>query len=130
MQDLKNNIKVSAALNIAAITSNTTINGNSVDLLGYNGATFVISSGARTDGTFTPLIVDSDDNSIFAAVDDKFLIGLEADAAISAANTLKKIGYVGSKRYVQLRIVSTSVTSGATLGASAILSHPNTAPVA
>jgi hypothetical protein len=130
MQDLKNNIKVQAALNIAAITSNTTTNGSSVDLLGYNSATFVISSGARTDGTFTPLVVDSDDNSTFTAVDDKFLIGLESEAVISAANTLRKIGYVGQKRYIRLSIVSTSVTSGATLGASAILSHPNTAPVA
>jgi hypothetical protein len=41
----------------------------------------------------------------------------------------KRFGYIGFKRYVQARINST-VTAGAVVAASFILSDPRTAPVA
>jgi capsule polysaccharide export protein KpsE/RkpR len=40
------------------------------------------------------------------------------------------IGYVGKKRFVKLSLVSTSVTSGLTAGASAILGAAKHNPVA
>ncbi len=130
--DLKNNVSVANALNIQAISSNTSVAGVSIDTKGFESATFAIQSGTLTDGTYTPEVSESDDNSTFTAVADDFLIGTEANAVLVATddNKVKTIGYVGKKRYVKLTITSTSVTSGGTLGASVILGHPKTAPVA
>lgn len=130
--DLKNNVSVANALNIQAISSNTSVAGVSIDTKGFESATFAIQSGTLTDGTYTPEVSESDDNSTFTAVADDFLIGTEANAVLVATddNKVKTIGYVGKKRYVKLTITSTGVTSGGTLGASVILGHPKSAPVA
>lgn len=121
-------LKFAKALNIQAITASSTVAGNSIDTKGFESLTFLYEVGARTDGTFTVLIQDSDDDSTFADVVDNFLIGTES--AINTSNTIKKIGYVGKKRYVKLSFVASAVTSGATVSATAILSHSATNPVA
>jgi hypothetical protein len=130
-RDQKNNIKVQNALNIASISSNTTTAGVEIDTQGYESVTFEIITGARTDGTVTPLIQESDTSGSYSgSVSDDDLIGLEADAALSAAHSRSRIGYIGTKRYVKLSLVSTSVTSGLTAGSSVILGDPKSAPVA
>lgn len=129
--DLKNNISVKNALNIAAISTNTTTAGVEIDTQGFEALTFVIETGARTDGTVTPLIQESDTSGSYSgSVDDNDLVGLEVDAALSVANSRSRIGYVGKKRYVKLSLVSTSVTTGLTAGATAILSSAKHNPVA
>jgi hypothetical protein len=127
--DQKTLLKPVKALNIGLINSNTTTIGNSIDLVGFEACTFVVELGARSDGTFLPIIQDSDDNVSFTDVIDQFLIGTEAEAQINTANTIKTIGYVGKKRYVKLSLVSTSVTTGATASATAILGHSAVNPV-
>lgn len=129
--DLKNNISVENALNIQAITTNTTTAGVEVDTQGFESVTFVIETGSRTDGTVTPLIQESDTSGSFSgSVADEDLIGTEAEAALSAAQSRSIIGYVGKKQFVKLSLVSTSVTSGLTAGASAILGAAKHNPVA
>jgi len=125
----KTSLKPVKALNITAITSSTTTVGSSIDTKGFESLTLFVELGARTDGTFLPLVQDSDDNSTFIDVIDQFLIGTEAEAQINTANTIKTIGYVGKKRYVKLSIVSTAVTSGATVSATAILANASKRPV-
>jgi hypothetical protein len=130
-RDLKNDIKVLNALNIASITTNATTAGVEIDTQGYESVTFEIITGARTDGTVTPLIQESDiSGSYSGSVDDDNLIGLESEAAISAAHSRSRIGYIGTKRYVKLSLVSTLVTSGLTAGGSVILGDPKHLPVA
>jgi hypothetical protein len=123
--DMHNEIFAVIARNTAAISTNTTTAGVIIDTKGYEGLEFLIQSGARTDGSYLPLIEESDDSGMAGAVAvaDEDLLGLEVDATIAAANTVKRIGYVGHKRYVRLSLVSTGVTTGATLGAVAILSR-------
>jgi hypothetical protein len=126
-KEITTTIKREIALNTQNITSSTTTAGNSIDTAGYNGGlNFTFSIGTRTDGTYTPLITESDDNSTFTAVDDIYLVSEdplatdvapEVQATLIASNSVSKIGYVGYKRYVKASIVSTSVTSGTT-GAS------------
>ena len=136
VRDLQSNIKELLARNVAAISTNTTSAGNIIDTQGYAGVMFTLFSGAYTDGTYTPLLEESDDSGLSAsnAVADADLLpagtGQEASAALTAANTISKIGYRGTKRYVRLSIVSTVVTTGATLGAVAILGQPSNAPIA
>lgn len=121
--DMHNNVFMAMARNTAAITTNTTTAGIIIDTQGYESLEFVAFSGARTDGSYLPLIEESDDAAMSGAnaVDDEDLLGTEVAATIAAANTVKRIGYRGGKRYVRLSFVSTGVTSGATLGAVAVL---------
>ena len=129
--DLKNDIKSLNALNIQAITTNATTAGVEIDTQGFDSVTFEILTGARTDGTVTPLIQESDTSGSFSgSVADENLIGTEAEAALSAAQSRSIIGYVGKKQFVKLSLVSTVVTSGLTAGASAILGSAKHNPVA
>jgi hypothetical protein len=127
--DQKTLLKPVKALNITAITSSTTTAGSSIDTKGFESLTLFVELGARTDGTFLPLVQDSDDNINFVDVADQFLIGTEAEAQINTANTIKTIGYVGKKRYVKLSIVSTAVGGGATVSATGILANASVKPV-
>ena len=76
------------------------------------------------DGTYTINVQHADDDgagspdtySNAAAVD---LVGSEG--ALSAANSRSQIGYVGEKKFVRLQVVSTSTSSGATVGGTSIL---------
>jgi hypothetical protein len=134
-QDLHNNVYFVNALSSTAISSNTTTSGATVDTfpsITFESLEFVIRSTAYTDGTYTPNVQESDDGSTWANVDSEFLIPddgtAESGAVITANSQIKRLGYVGKKRYVRLQIVSTSVTTGATLSALAVLSHPSNAP--
>lgn len=135
MKDMKNNIKVSNALNIQAIATNTTTAGAIIDTKGFDSLTLVFQTGTITDGDYTLLIEEGNSATLAdaAAVADADLLGTEAGASFSADtddNKVSKIGYRGGKRYVRLSVVSTSVTTGGTVGATAIQGHPQFAPVA
>lgn len=134
MRDLHNNIKAEAALNIGAISSNTTTAGNIIDMKGFGSVEFIIISGTLTDGTYTPLVQEGDAANLSDAssVDDADLLGTESDAAFAASddNTVKKVGYIGNKRYVRLSLVSTGVTTGGTLTALALKANAADKPVA
>lgn len=131
-QDMHNNVFGYVALETQAITTDTTTNGEIIDTQGFESVEFVALSGTLTDGDYLPLVEDGDDASLSdaAAVSDDFLLGTEADAAFAATddNTVKRIGYVGHKRYVRYSVVSSSTSSGGTLSAVALLGRPRTAP--
>lgn len=135
MKDLKNNIKVSNALNIQAISTNATTAGAIIDTKGFDSLTFVFQTGTITDGDYTLLIHEGDNGALSdaTAVADADLLGTEALASFAADtddNKVSKIGYRGNKRYVRLSVVSTNVTTGGTVGAVAVQGHPQFAPVA
>lgn len=131
-KDLHNNVKPVIALNTSTVGSSTTTAGNIIDIKGFGAVEFLISLGTRTDGTFTPLIEEGDaaDLSDAQAVSDNNLFGTEALAALTASNTVKRVGYwVGKYRYVRLSIVSSGVTSGSTgVTGIAVLANPDQAP--
>ena len=131
--DLHNNVEKAVALNVSAISTDTTTAGNIIDMQGFDSLEFLILSGTLTDGTYTPLVEHGEESNLrdAAAVADTFLLGTEAGAAFAAAddNEVHKLGYVGDKRYVRLSIVSASTSSGGTLGAVAVQGHPSNGPV-
>ena len=132
-KELYSSYKVSNAFDTQAITSDTTTAGDIIDTAEYGSILFVIQSGTLTDGTYTVLIQEGDESNLSdaTAVADADLTNTEASASFAATddNTVTKIGYVGSKRYVRLSLVSASTSSGGTLGAIAIQGSPITAPV-
>lgn len=131
IRDLKHDIKVLNGLNIQSITTNTTTAGIEIDTKGYNSVTFVVKTGARTDGTVTPLIQETDTSGSYSgSVSDDDLIGLESESALSAAHSVSTpLGYIGNKRFVKASLVSTFVTSGLTTTIDVILGNALENPV-
>lgn len=116
VKDIKNNIDIAHSLE-PAVRATGTANGAAVDLQGYHAAALVVYFGAYTNGTHTPALEHSDDGTTFSATTASDLDGsFTAVASAGGANTLQRVGYRGSKRY--LRAVMT-VASGATGAASA-----------
>jgi hypothetical protein len=115
--DLKNSIDLAQSLAPAARTASA--NGTGVDLAGYNSAVIVFHPGAITDGTHTPSVEESDSSgSGYSAVAAADLIG---SVSALAANTIQRVGYKGSKRYVRAVITVTgSPSTGAVAAASVI----------
>ena len=127
-------LKTTPALNPQTISSDTTTAGTIIDTQGYDALFFAMQSGTLTDGTYTPLIQHGDESDLSdaAAVDDADLTATEASAAFAATddNVCKKIGYLGTKRYVRLSFVSASTSSGGVIGAQAVLGRGRQQPEA
>lgn len=149
-KDIHNNVKFVNALNITAIASDTTTNGNIIDTEGFEGVEVVIKSGTITDGTYTPAIYQSSDPTFATDVQQivaPLLIGTTnvveplpsygspivdpiADVTFVTAdgNKIARIGVLNKKRYIRLSIVSTGVTTGGTFSADVLLGYPWHAP--
>lgn len=131
-QELHNDLYPSIGLNVQAISADGTTTGVIVDTQGFGAVQFYIVAGTLSDGTYTPLVQEGDeaDMADATAVADADLTDTEADAAVSVSNTVKRIGYIGNKRYVRCQIVASSVSSGGTVGVLAVRGFASVAPVA
>lgn len=114
-KDLHNQVSVGVAIALTAVADGEDVVGAVIDRQGSEGLEFIFQVGAYTDGSVTPLIEESDNNSDYTAVADANLTNTEASAALTAAG-VSSIGYVGFKRYVR----ATAVTAaGSTLSVGA-----------
>ena len=103
--------------------------------------TYIIATGAipDVDATFAVLLEESDAANMAGAnaVADADMISQTPGAAPEAAagfqfdddNEVRKIGYVGNKRYTRLTITPAANASATLLSAVAVLGHPHSAPV-
>lgn len=137
MRDLHNSIKVSRAFSPASGAGSDTVQVSQIiDTQGYDSLEFLTATGslADADETFTVLVEDGNVSTLSdnAPVIDDELLGLELAAGFifSDDDKVRKIGYVGSKRYVRLTITPTSNTGAWLIAAVAIQGHPSKAPVA
>lgn len=129
MRDLASSIAVRRAISpAAAITDNTAFVSQIVDLAGFESAMFVINAGslADADATFTTLVEHGDQANLSdaAAVPDSQLTGTEAAASLTFTddNAVRKIGYVGSKRYIRMTVTPANNSGNAFISAVALLS--------
>ncbi|MGE6693343.1 hypothetical protein ACQKE8_12970 [Sphingobium limneticum] len=137
MRDFANSVEVRRAISPAAAkTDNSAFVSQIVDVSGFSMLLFAILLGslADADATFTVLVEHGDAANLSdaAAVPDAQLTGSEASAGFTFAddNKVRKIGYVGSKRYVRLTITPANNTADAFLSAVAILSGGRYKPAA
>jgi hypothetical protein len=139
--DLHNNIKQKLALSPVALGATGASAGKIIDRQGYGGVEFLVGYGAvtTTGSVVTALLKEGDVTGTLTSVADADLIGTEALAGLAAAATrtsgvaqqvVKRLGYKGSKRYVQLTLTNTGTTSAGLMWADAILFRPAVAPVA
>ena len=112
MQDQAHNIQVKRVLSPASVADDTAQVGQIIDRLGYDSLTYVIATGSIGDA-------------------DADMIGTEAAAGFQFDddNEVRKLGYIGNKRYTRLTITPTGNGSAALLGAVAVLGNPHVRPV-
>lgn len=135
MLDLHNDIEIRRLISPdEGAASDTAKVSQIIDLADVRSCTFAIATGtlADSDATFTVLVEDGDDSSLNdnVAVDDAFLIGTEAGASFTFThdNAVRKISYIGGKRYVRLTITPANNTGAWDIAAIAILSHHRKKP--
>lgn len=136
MRDLHNHLTVRRAISPVSVADTTAQVSEIIDVLGYNSLEFAIAIGsvADADATFTVLVEDGDESDLSdnAAVADEELLGTEALAGFQFDddNEVRKIGYLGNKRYVRLTITPVNNASAALISAVALLGHATVQPVA
>ena len=136
-RDIHNNLHVRRGISpAAAVVDNTPFVSQTVDLLGYEAAEFVILTGALADAdaTFTTLVEHGDAANLSdaAAVPDDQLLGLETQASFTFADDDKvfKIGYRGPKRYARVTVTPAANTGNAFVAGVWVLGHPRNRPTA
>lgn len=128
MRELINDIKLVQAL--APAVQAATATSSAIDLAGYDSAAILINTGAIAgSGDFTTKLQHSDTTTSgdFTDVAAADLVG--TFPASLAADSVYKVGYSGTKRYVRTVTTKNGGTSIAA-GIVALLGHPLTAPVA
>jgi hypothetical protein len=110
-----------------AITTNTTTAGAILDTAQFEmGITYFMGCPARTDGTYKLLLEWGDNSALSDAVAvpaANLLVTTGANpvttgitAATASGGEFLKVGVIcGDKRYIRASVVSTGVTSGATI---------------
>jgi hypothetical protein len=118
--DIHNYLDFKRAISPAAATvDNTAWVSQIVDTSGYGAVEFVAISGslADADATFTVLIEDGDAANLSdaATVASTELLGTAALASFTFADDdkVRKIGYIGNKRYVRATITPANNTGNA-----------------
>lgn len=119
MRDSANNLHFRPAIvPVAARTDNTAIVSTILDTLGYGSATLALVTGTNTDAdaTFVTFLEESNDSGMSGAtaVADIDLIGTEALASFDFGddNECRKLGYVGSKRYIRATVTPANNGAG------------------
>lgn len=118
----------------AAVTDNTAQVSGIIDMNGYASATILLLTGTLTDAdaTFAVTLEHGDDSALAdtAAPASTDLIGTTALASFQfdTDNLCRKIGYVGSKRYIRVTVTPTNNTGNLFLAGAVVLGHPKIAP--
>lgn len=131
--DLVNNLDVKRGISPVSVADNTAQVSQIFDMQGFLSvaALILIGSVADADATFTVLVEEGDAANLSdaAAVADADLIGSEALAGFQFDddNECRKIGYIGSKRYIRVTITPANNASAALL-ALAFVGEPEDKP--
>lgn len=134
MRDMHNNISVIHAITPQAVGTSGIAGGKLsgvLDRRGYDKAEFVFSYGATASvaDTITPVIYEcatSNGSFTSAASTDLLPQTGEAAIAITAAGS-SKLGYIGTKRYLKIRLYGTGHATGI-VSAVLIAGDPSRAP--
>lgn len=140
MRDLISNLQVKRALSPVSVADNTAQVSQIIDRQGYDSLAFLIATGslADADATFAVLMEEGDvaNLSDAAAVADADMVSQSSSAPETAAgfqfdddNEVRKIGYIGNKRYVRLTITPSANASAALLAVIAILGNAEHKPI-
>jgi len=134
MIDLHDEIKVSRCISPTRVADNTAQVGQIIDGANFDALEYVIAIGtiADVDATFTVLLEEgaAANLSDAAAVADADMIGTEAGAffQFDDDNEVRKLAYIGTKRYTRLTITPALNAGNADLSAVAVQSAARKLP--
>jgi hypothetical protein len=117
--------ELAPATSLAPAARTASANGTGVDLQNYQANAVFITSGTITDGTHTPKIQDSDDNSTFADAAAADVVG---SLTALASNTTREASYIGGKRYIRVVATVSGATTGGVYSAVVVRGRPRTLP--
>ena len=117
MLDMKDNVGYVKIIAPVSPAATGTITGTVVDTANYDAFNIVVMAGAQTTTsiTVTPVVLSGSVTGTLTSCASTALIGTEAAAALSGtagASKVKKIGYIGSDRYVRCDLIVTSAATG------------------
>jgi len=125
------------------IATDTTTYSSAIDRRGYSAIEFFVNSGVITDGAYTITLVECDTSGgtytdvaagnqlgASAAKDNGAIYYTSSIAfALTEDQTVKRIGYTGTKNFVKLKIVSTGTTTGGIFGGVVVKANAMSTPV-
>lgn len=142
MRDNISNMQVKRAISpVSGGANDTPVVSQIIDRQGFDSLAFLIATGsvADADATFTVLVEHGDDSGLSdaAAVGDSELVSQTDGTAPEAAasfqfdddNEVRKIGYLGTKRYVRLTITPANNAGAWLIAALAVLMNAEHKPV-
>jgi hypothetical protein len=142
MRDLANNIQCKRVLSsISGAGDNTAQVGQIIDVQGYDSLTYLINPGvlADADATFAVLLEEGNAANLSDAAtvaDGDMISETVGTAPLTAAsfqfdsdNQVRKLGYIGNKRYTRLTITPANNTGAWPIGVVAILGRSEQKPV-
>jgi hypothetical protein len=126
--DLYNNAIASKGINPAVYDA--TQNGPSHDLQGFESANILVQWGTITDGTHTFSLEESDDNATWGAVGADYIQGTMPTLTFAGgSDSIRRVGYVGSKRYIRVVVTVTGMPmTGGLYGTACFKADPHSAP--
>ncbi len=127
--DLRSNIMQKFVISPdTSVSDNSVTTGAVIDKRGYESVTYIIQTGtlAGSNVTLTPTVQECALDNCDDAATATGLIGTVAGATFAATddNTVKSIGYSGSKRFTRLVITTANNTNAARFNAICILGNP------
>ncbi len=135
MRDLYNNVEVRRGFSpAAAVTDNTAYVSEIIDMRGFKSLVWCILLGALADADVSTvfLMEHGDDSGLSdaAAVPDSQIDPTEIIAAFDFGDddTVRKMGYVGEKRFVRLTITPSDNTGNMFVAIMALLGDADRRP--
>jgi hypothetical protein len=141
MRDNISSNQLKRVLSPVSVADNTAQVGQIIDRQGYDSLAYYILTGSLADAdvTFTVLLEEGDAANLSdgAAVADADMVSQTSGTAPETAagfqfdddNEVRKLGYIGAKRYTRLTITPANNASAAVLAVCAVLGKPAQAPV-
>lgn len=139
IKDYHNNVAVKRLISPIAIgTTGTGQTSRSIDTNGFSGVEILVhyAGATATNAVYTASVLEGDVTGTMTPVAAGDLIGsaglgVQAGARTSGVGKfyVKRVGYIGQKRYIGLKLSST-ITAGTLVSAELLLARPQNAPVA
>lgn len=125
--------RIGVVQDVAPAAHTSTVTSTGINRNSYEGSTDAavaeLTFGAWTDGTHTPALQDSPDNSTWTAVSSTLTQGAFTAVSSSAGqNKVQKVGYLGLNPYVRVVVTVSGATTGAIYGLNWIVSGAHNLP--
>jgi hypothetical protein len=108
-------------INPKAFTSTT--NGSALDLQGVVANAINFVPGTWTDGTHTPKLQESNDNSTWTDVTAANQVGTLTAISSAGSAVVQQVSYIGSARYVRPVVTVSGATTGLQMSVEAVVKY-------